>query len=122
MKMCTPLEHCLHTCSFVFGTYLITDLLLSFNFLQIHNNVNLQPGFQIIFDNLNLKEKVRHKTAKNKNKQHNLVQSYAVLDRINLEGLPNESPISDAKDLPTDSWWLPKKEQQAMKTEMTVSL
>ena len=82
----------------------------------------LHPSYQIIFDNVNILKKVRHKTTSHQNKQHNLVQAYSVLDRVCCEDLPNESPIlSDIKNLPSSTWWLPEDEEAAIKEEIKVS-
>ena len=76
-----------------------------------------------MFDNVNIHQKRRHKTSANKNLQHNLVQLYAVLDRVNCEHLPDDAPIlSDVRDLPRDRWWLPDDEQLMMKKEINVSV
>ncbi|XP_072013640.1 uncharacterized protein [Amphiura filiformis] len=79
----------------------------------------LHPGYQVVFDNVNIHQKRRHKTSQNQNDQHNLVQLYAVLDRVNLEHLPNEAPIlPDVRMLGRDTWWLPARDQQCMKSEI----
>ena len=92
-----------------------TDLLIGMICIQLH------PGYQIVFDNINVHQKRRHKTSTNKNVQHNLVQLYAVLDRVNCEYLPDDKPIlSDVKALGRDAWWLPADEQQLIKDEINV--
>ena len=64
----------------------------------------------------------RHKTESNKNEQLNLVQLFAVQDRVNLYELLNDDPIlSDISDLSQDTWWLPMREQVYMKEELLVS-
>ncbi|XP_072026228.1 uncharacterized protein [Amphiura filiformis] len=85
------------------------------------DNNQLHPGYQVVFDNVNIYQKRRHKTSQNKNEQHNLVQLYAVLDRINCEDLPDEAPIlPDVRELGRDTWWLPATEQLQMKQEIEV--
>ena len=75
-----------------------------------------------MFDNVNVHQKRRHQTKTNKNQQLNLVQLFAVEDRVNLEELPNDEPIlSDITALSQDTWWLPVREQICMQQELQVS-
>ena len=81
----------------------------------------LSPGYQIVIDNVNLRKKVRHKTSTTSNVQHNLMQAYSVLDRVNCEHLPNDRPIlDDIRQLPQETWWLNDTDQSLIKEEIKV--
>ena len=53
------------------------------SFTTTMNETDSEIGaFQIIMDNLNIKQKISHKTFETRNKVHNLVHSIAVQHRI----------------------------------------
>ena len=80
----------------------------------------LHPGFQIVFDNLNFHQTVRHKTLDNKNKQFNLVHAYAVIDRVNCEHLDNSRPQARVEDLPNATWFMSTDDHQLLKDELNI--
>lgn len=82
----------------------------------------MHPGYQLIFDNINIYQRKRHKKKTNENSQKNMVHLYAARDRVNLQILPDDEPIlADIRDLPDESWWLSAREQQFMRDEIKVS-
>ncbi|XP_066302187.1 uncharacterized protein [Branchiostoma lanceolatum] len=58
------------------------------------------PGYGLVFDNIDIHQKVRHKTSQNSNKDHHFVHTYAVLDRVNVQHLPDDRPMADILSVP----------------------
>lgn len=63
-----------------------------------------QPGFHIVFDNVNLDIKSRHKTLAKQNKHLDLVHGFAVLDRVNCQDQDNSGPAADILSVPEEVW------------------
>ena len=69
----------------------------------------MPPTFQVVGDNVDVRQKASHATLASKGKDHHWFSMYAVANHITGEHLRNYKPIADVKLL-TFGTWLPSVE------------
>lgn len=79
----------------------------------------LYPGFQIVFDNLNIGKKAHAKTVC-RNKHLDLVHGYAILDSANVEYMDDSGPMDDILTKPNSSFILSKGEHRQIRDTLKI--
>ncbi|KAI8496735.1 Protein unc-80 [Branchiostoma belcheri] len=76
------------------------------------------PGYSIVFDNIDIHQKVRHKTSQNSNKDHHFVNAYGVPDRVNVQHLPNDQPMADILSVPLQEFLPSEEDHSSLRDDM----
>ncbi|XP_078590946.1 uncharacterized protein LOC144870520 [Branchiostoma floridae x Branchiostoma japonicum] len=88
--------------------------------LPLHKNSgdSSGPGISFTFDNVDICQRVRHKTSQNSNIDHHFVHAYASLDRVNVQDLPDDQPIADILTVPLQEFLPSKEDRSSMREDM----
>jgi len=81
--------------------------------------VPLPPGFQIIFDNINLNKTSNAKTLA-RNTHHDFVHAYALLDDVNVQELDDSFCQKDVMQVPNSEFILSMKDQVEIKHTLEI--
>ncbi len=79
-----------------------------------------QTGFHIVFDNVNIDIRSRHKSLQRQNRHLDMVHGLAVNDRVNCQDLDNSGPAVDIMSVPDSIWLLSPEEHNRIKASVSV--
>ncbi|XP_014678940.1 PREDICTED: uncharacterized protein LOC106818780 [Priapulus caudatus] len=86
----------------------------------IHKGDKGTLGYSLCFDNVNQRVSVRHQTRDKTNKQFNMVQAYAAIDRIPSLHLSDEQPSpADISLIPLEQYLPSTTDEAALQQEMS---